>query len=178
MMASLGRNLARLGYCVIIPNIVAFGDEKVGAEPNVESTRDRKKRKKPASRIRESVEEFRVVLRWAFENGRYVLKISDNRRKPAQPLMLVTMAVIQTRYMWPGMGTPLHPNSCFSSCLILVSPVNLPQLRCSSRPPSHHTKSGRCLSRLYSTILRNSPTPLTQHPHDSVHERKLEGHHI
>ncbi|KAF9517421.1 hypothetical protein BS47DRAFT_1359688 [Hydnum rufescens UP504] len=27
MLASLGRNLARMGYCIVIPDIVAFGDE-------------------------------------------------------------------------------------------------------------------------------------------------------
>lgn len=66
MMASLGRNLARMGYCVIIPDIVAFGDEPSAANT---STRSRSSSGYSPSRIKESVQELRSVMRWAYENG-------------------------------------------------------------------------------------------------------------
>lgn len=83
MMTSLGRNLARLGYCVVIPDVVAFGDEIVetserdedservngAGESNGARRKTKAGKSKSASRIKESVEELRMVLKWAFENG-------------------------------------------------------------------------------------------------------------
>ena len=83
MMTSLGRNLARLGYCVVIPDVVAFGDEILETPETEEDTerasgagelsgmgrRTKAGKSKSASRIKESVEELRMVLKWAFENG-------------------------------------------------------------------------------------------------------------
>jgi len=68
MLASLGRNLARMGYCIIIPDIVAFGDEMpistaMGPKLNGRTNRASK------SRIRESIEDLRRVMLWAENNG-------------------------------------------------------------------------------------------------------------
>jgi hypothetical protein len=73
MMASLGRNLARMGYCVVIPDLVAFGDEPA-AETGPRRTHTRRKSSSgySPSRIKESVQELRSVMRWAYENGEYV----------------------------------------------------------------------------------------------------------
>ena len=77
MMASLGRNLARMGYCVVIPDLVAFGDEPA-AETSSRQTHTRRKSSSgySPSRIKESVQELRSVMRWAYENGECVNDIS------------------------------------------------------------------------------------------------------
>lgn len=67
MLASLGRNLARSGYCVVIPDIVAFGDE-TSVSTNIVS-KPRAGSRAPKSRIRESVEDLRRVMLWAENNG-------------------------------------------------------------------------------------------------------------
>lgn len=75
-MAPLGRNLARMGYCVVIPDLIAFGDEVVTEASNTSSEQTRWPPRGssgyPPSRIRESVQELRSVMRWAYENGAYV----------------------------------------------------------------------------------------------------------
>lgn len=79
MMASLGRNLARMGYCVVIPDLIAFGDTHATESLNTSSRQTHSRRKSssqyPPSKIKESVQELRSVMRWAFDNGAYVFDI-------------------------------------------------------------------------------------------------------
>jgi dienelactone hydrolase len=76
MMAPLGRNLARMGYCVVIPDLIAFGDEVATDMSNNSSQQTHSRRRSSSgytpSRIKESVQELRAVMRWAYDNGAYV----------------------------------------------------------------------------------------------------------
>lgn len=67
MMASLGRNLARMGYCVIIPDLIAFGDEPSWMRTNPRR-RDATNRISK-SRLRESIEDLRRVIQWTADRG-------------------------------------------------------------------------------------------------------------
>jgi dienelactone hydrolase len=60
-----------MGYCVIIPNIIAFGDETPLSKPGVGTGRTSK------SRIRESIEDLRRVILWAANNGGRVAGLPD-----------------------------------------------------------------------------------------------------
>lgn len=73
MVSSLGRNLARMGYCVIIPDIVAFGDVDATSSPNESASVGERRRSSASafspSKIRDSVQELRSAMRWAYDNG-------------------------------------------------------------------------------------------------------------
>ncbi|KAF8315808.1 alpha/beta-hydrolase [Clavulina sp. PMI_390] len=70
MMASLGRNLARMGYCVVIPDVVAFGDvDEDSGEGNESAPRRNTRNGFSPSRIRDSVHDLRSAMRWAYDNG-------------------------------------------------------------------------------------------------------------
>ncbi len=71
-MASLGRNLARMGYCVIIPDIIAFEDDitNLRSVPRPVNPSSSKVQKiQSPNRIRETIEDLRRVLRWAADHA-------------------------------------------------------------------------------------------------------------
>ncbi|KAF8335872.1 uncharacterized protein EI90DRAFT_3014475 [Cantharellus anzutake] len=85
MMASLGRNLARMGYCVVIPDITAFDDDvtdlrdasdstskqhsSVSGPSSAQSNSPKNHRMQSPSRIRETMEDLRRVMRWAVDHA-------------------------------------------------------------------------------------------------------------